>query len=193
MEHDDHGAGRSDRRHDPGFYFCLCTGALHYAHGPHRARGTLLPTISPPFAIAIAVILLFGRNGLITRQFLGIRPGPGVNDIYGLDGLIFVQVITFFPVAYLIIRAMFERIDASMEEAALSLGASKFHIFRTVTLPLLTPGLAASFLLLFVESLADLGNPLLLGGNVTCFRPKSIWPWPASSTNRRRRRSRWCC
>ncbi len=126
---------------------------------------TLLPTISPPFAIAIAAILLFGRNGLITRQILGIRPGPGVNDIYGLDGLIFVQIITFFPVAYLIIRAMLERIDASMEEAALNLGASKFHIFRTVTLPLLAPGLAASFLLLFVESLADLGNPLLLGGN----------------------------
>jgi iron(III) transport system permease protein len=78
-----------------------------------------------------------------------------------------VQIVTFFPVAYLIIRAMLERIDASMEEAALSLGASKFHIFRTVTLPLLTPGIAASFLLLFVESLADLGNPLLLGGNDT--------------------------
>ena len=62
---------------------------------------------------------------------------------------------------------MLERIDASMEEAALSLGASKFHIFRTVTLPLLTPGIAASFLLLFVESLADLGNPLLLAANDT--------------------------
>lgn len=128
---------------------------------------TLLPTISPPFAIAIATILLFGRNGLITRQLLGIRFGPGVNDIYGLDGLIFVQIITFFPVSYLIIRAMLERIDASMEEAALSLRASKFHIFRTITLPLLAPGIAASFLLLFVESLADLGNPLLLGGNVS--------------------------
>lgn len=127
---------------------------------------TLLPTISPPFAIAIAAILLFGRNGLVTRQLLGIRFGPDTNDIYGLDGIIFVQVITFFPVSYLILRAMLERIDASMEEAALSLGASKWHIFRTVTLPLLVPGLAGSFLLLFVESLADLGNPLLLGGNV---------------------------
>jgi iron(III) transport system permease protein len=128
---------------------------------------TLLPTISPPFAIAIASILLFGRAGLVTKQILGINPGPGVNDIYGLDGLIFVQIITFFSVAYLIIRAMLERLDPAMEEAALNLGASKFHIFRTVTLPLLVPGLAGSFLLLFVESLADLGNPLLLGGNAT--------------------------
>ncbi|HXV97311.1 MAG TPA: ABC transporter permease subunit, partial [Anaerolineae bacterium] len=114
---------------------------------------TLLPTISPPFAIAIATILLFGRNGLITRQVLGIDFTVGVNDIYGLDGLVFVQVVTFFSVAYLIIRAMLERLNPALEEAALSMGASKFHIFRTVTLPLLIPGLAGSFLLLFVESL----------------------------------------
>ncbi len=128
---------------------------------------TLVPTISPPFAIAIAAILLFGRSGLITRRLLGIVPGVGSNDIYGLDGLIFVQIITFFPVAYLIIRGMLERLEPSMEEAALSLGASKWHIFRTVTLPLLVPGIAGSFLLLFVESLADLGNPLLITGNRT--------------------------
>lgn len=128
---------------------------------------TLVPTISPPFAIAIAAILLFGRSGLITRQLLGIVPTANSNDIYGLDGLVFVQVITFFPVAYLIIRGMLERLEPSMEEAALSLGASKWHIFRTVTLPLLAPGIAGSFLLLFVESLADLGNPLLITGNRT--------------------------
>ena len=127
----------------------------------------LVPTISPPFAIAIATILLFGRNGLITRHLLHIQFTHGVNDVYGLDGLIFVQIITFFPVAYLIIRAMLERLDPALEEAALSLHASKFRIFRTITLPLLIPGLAGSFLLLFVESLADLGNPLLLGGNRT--------------------------
>lgn len=126
----------------------------------------LVPTVSPPFAIAMSTILLFGRNGLITRRFLGMTFPLGSNDIYGLDGLVFVQVLTFFSVAYLIIRAMLERLHPSMEEAAHSLGASKFHIFRTITLPLLIPGIAASFLLLFVESLADLGNPLLISGNV---------------------------
>lgn len=125
---------------------------------------SLIPTISPPFAIAIAVILLFGRAGLVTHDWLGITFTRGMNDIYGLDGLVFVQIITFFPVSYLIIRAMLERLDPSMEEAAQSLGASRFHILRTVTLPLLAPGFAASFLLLFVEALADLGNPLLLTG-----------------------------
>lgn len=150
-----------------GFIFAYAMVRCSFPFGRAVHVVTLLPTISPPFAIAIAAILLFGRNGLITKQMLGMRFGPGSNDIYGLDGLIFVQIITFFPVAYLIIRAMLERIDASMEEAALSLRASKFHIFRTITLPLLAPGIAASFLLLFVESLADLGNPLLLGGNAS--------------------------
>jgi iron(III) transport system permease protein len=127
----------------------------------------LVPTVSPPFAIALSTILLFGRNGLISRRVLGIVYRAGSNDIYGMDGLVFVQVITFFSVAYLILRAMLERLNPSMEEAAESMGAGRLHIFRTVTLPLLIPGIAASFLLLFVESLADLGNPLFIAGNVT--------------------------
>jgi iron(III) transport system permease protein len=135
---------------------------------------TLLPTISPPFAIALSAILLFGRSGFVTKDVLHIQFQPGDTGIYGMNGLVFVQIITFFSVAYLIIRGMLERIDPSMEEAALSLGASKWHIFRTVTLPLLTPGIAASFLLMFVEALADLGNPIFIGGNVTVLSTQ-IW------------------
>ncbi|HEX9838167.1 MAG TPA: iron ABC transporter permease, partial [Anaerolineales bacterium] len=127
----------------------------------------LLPTVSPPFALALSMILLFGRSGLVTKKLLGITYAQGTNDIYGLDGLVIVQTITFFSVAYLILRAMLERLNPSMEEAAASLGASRLHIFRTVTLPLLIPGIAGSFLLLFVESLADLGNPLFISGNRT--------------------------
>ncbi len=127
----------------------------------------LLPTVSPPFALALSMILLFGRNGLITRKLLGIKFVVGMNDIYGLDGLVIVQTITFFSVAYLILKAMLERLNPAIEEAAASLGAGRFHLFRTVTLPLLIPGIAGSFLLLFVESLADLGNPLFIAGNKT--------------------------
>ncbi len=127
----------------------------------------LVPTVSPPFAIALATILLMGRNGLVTRGILGIQFQQGMNDVYGMDGLVFVQVISFFSVSYLMLSAMLERLDASMEEAAASLGAGRLTIFRTVTLPLLIPGTAGAFLLLFVESLADLGNPLFISGNVT--------------------------
>lgn len=127
----------------------------------------LVPTVSPPFALALSMILLFGRSGLITKKLLGIEFVLGRNDIYGLDGLVIVQTITFFSVSYLILRAMLERLNPAMEEAAASLGAGRFYLFRTVTLPLLIPGLAGSFLLLFVESLADLGNPLFIAGNKT--------------------------
>lgn len=127
----------------------------------------LVPTVSPPFALALSMILLFGRSGLITNKLLGIEFVQGMNDIYGLDGLVIVQTITFFSVSYLILRAMLERLNPAMEEAASSLGAGRFYLFRTVTLPLLIPGIAGSFLLLFVESLADLGNPLFIAGNKT--------------------------
>ena len=122
----------------------------------------MVPTVSPPFAIAISTILLFGRNGLITKRILGLD-----YNVYGMHGLVFVQVITFFTVSYLILRAMLERLNPAMEEAAESLGAGRFHVFRTIILPLLIPGLAGSALLLFVESLADLGNPLFIAGNMT--------------------------
>ena len=127
----------------------------------------LVPTVSPPFALALSMILLFGRNGLITNKLLGIEFVKGMNDIYGLDGLVIVQTITFFSVSYLILKAMLERLNPAMEEAGASLGAGRFHLFRTITMPLLIPGIAGSFLLLFVESLADLGNPLFIAGNKT--------------------------
>ncbi len=125
----------------------------------------LMPVISPPFAVATSMIVLFGRRGIITRDVLGMRFGPNDNDLYGLDGLTVVLALSFFTVAYLNLRGMMEALDPALDEAAANLGASKWRAFRTVTLPMLIPGLASSFLLLFVEAIADLGNPLVLGGN----------------------------
>jgi iron(III) transport system permease protein len=129
----------------------------------------LVPIISPPFALASAIILLFGRNGLITHDIFGTRclwgEGRGCNDIYGLDGLTLVLSLSLFTVAYMNLKGMLEALDPAMDEAATNLGGSKWHIFRTITVPMLIPGLAGSFLLLFVEAIADLGNPLVLGGN----------------------------
>jgi iron(III) transport system permease protein len=114
---------------------------------------------------------LFGRNGLVTRRLLADGIGVDVYglgfDLFGMTGLVFVQTITYFSVAYLILRGMLERLDPALEEAAQTLGASKLHSFRTVTLPMLIPGIAGSFLLFFVESLADLANPLFIAGNRT--------------------------
>lgn len=154
-----------------GFFFAYSYVRCNIPLKPLVHVLALLPTISPPFAIAIAAILLFGRNGLVTRRLLADGLGVDVYqqgfDLFGMNGLVLVQSITYFSVAYLILRGMLERLDASLEEAAENLGASKWHIFRTITLPMLIPGIAGAFLLLFVESLADLGNPLFIAGNTT--------------------------
>jgi iron(III) transport system permease protein len=84
-----------------------------------------------------------------------------------MTGLVFVQTITFFWVAYLILLGMRERLYPWVEVGAENWGASRLRIFWTVTLPLLIPGIAGSFLLLFVESLADLANPLFIAGHTT--------------------------
>jgi iron(III) transport system permease protein len=122
----------------------------------------LLPIVSPPFAVATAAIVLYGRQGVVTNRLLGLE-----YDIYGLDGLVLVLSLSLFPVAYLGMLGMMRGLDPAMEEAAMNLGASRWHVFRTVQLPLLAPGLAAPFLLLFVEAIADLANPLALGGDYT--------------------------
>ncbi|MBM6401819.1 ABC transporter permease [Phycicoccus sonneratiae] len=122
----------------------------------------LMPIVSPPFAVATAAITLFGRNGIVSSDLLGL----GV-DIYGLGGLVLVLSMSFFPVAYMNLKGMLESLDPSLDEAAALLGASKGKVFRTVTLPMLVPGIAGSVLLLFVESIADLANPLVLGGDYT--------------------------
>lgn len=131
----------------------------------------LVPIISPPFALASAIIILFGRSGLVTRGIFNTRCITGsiaertCNDIYGLDGLTLVLALSLFTVAYMNMKGMLEALDPALDEAATNLGGSKWHIFRTVTVPMLVPGIAGSFLLLFVEAIADLGNPLVLGGN----------------------------
>jgi iron(III) transport system permease protein len=121
----------------------------------------ILPIISPPFIGALSIILLLGQNGLVTRQLLGLRDFP----VYGLPGLLLAQVLTFFPVAYLTLRGVLESISPTLEDAAMNLGARRWAVFRRITLPLSRPGVASALLVLFIESLADFGNPLILGGS----------------------------
>lgn len=119
-----------------------------------------IPIISPPFIGALAVIMLFGRNGFISSTVLGMDNA----NAYGPKGLLFAQVLTFFPVAYITLRGVLESISPTLEDAAMDLGGNRFTIFMKVTLPLSIPGIASSALVLFVESLADFGNPLVLAG-----------------------------
>ncbi|WP_108661884.1 ABC transporter permease [Acuticoccus kandeliae] len=131
--------------------------------GPVRLV-TLLPLVTPPFVVGLALILLFGRSGSITLllyDLFDIRPSRW---IYGPQGVWLAQTLGLTPLAFMVIHATLVSVSPSVEEAASTLRASRWMTFRTVTLPLIRPGLANAFLLCFIESLADLGNPLILGG-----------------------------
>ncbi|MGH2523002.1 MAG: ABC transporter permease, partial [Anaerolineales bacterium] len=121
---------------------------------------TTLPLVSPPFAVSFAVILLFGRRGLITYDLLGITQ----YNIYGPHGIVFVQLISDIPLAALILSAVFASISRDLEEAGEDLGGRPFYVLRTVTFPLVTPAILTAALLTFINAIADFGNPMLIGG-----------------------------
>ncbi|SNT76160.1 ABC transporter permease [Paracoccus seriniphilus] len=126
---------------------------------------TVLPIITPPFVIGLALILLFGRSGTIT-EFLDWAFGIEKSRwLYGFWGVWLAQMLSFTPIAFLVLIGVVEGISPSMEEASQTLDADRWQTFRHVSLPLMRPGLANAFLLGFIESLADFGNPLVLGGN----------------------------
>lgn len=120
----------------------------------------LLPTMAPSVVTGLAFIMLFGRRGFITWQLLHLKV-----DLYGPFGLWVAQTIAFFPLAYITISGVLKSISPNLELAAQNLGARGWYLFRTVTLKLATPGLASAFLLVAINSLADFGNPMLVGGN----------------------------
>lgn len=125
-----------------------------------------LPMIAPPFMIALAAIMLLGRNGVLTQGiWVPLFGAESLPEIYGFWGLVAVQTITYFPTSFLLLLGVFGGMDPVLEEAAQNQGAGRFRVFRDVILPLSIPGIFSSALLLFLESLADFGNPLLLGGN----------------------------
>ena len=126
---------------------------------------TVLPVITPPFVIGLAIILLLGLSGSVTGFFAELFDIKPTRWIYGLPGLLLAQVLAFTPIAFLVLIGVVEGISPSMEEAAQTLRANRWQVFRTVSFPLIRPGLANAFLLGFIESMADFGNPLVLGGN----------------------------
>lgn len=122
---------------------------------------SILPVVSPPFVLSLSAILLFGRTGVITRGVFNLN----TTALYGWRGIALVQILTFFPVCYLMLKGLLKNIDPSLEEAARNMGASRWKVFTTVTLPLLLPGLGNAFLVSFIESVADFANPMIIGGN----------------------------
>lgn len=141
---------------------------LAYITSRFTFRGTVLiqtlgflPLIMPPFVGAVAMQLFFGRNGsvnLLLDDWLGFK----IAFMDGLNGVIFVQSIHYFPFILINLSAGLRNIDSAMEEAAQNLGASGFRLFRRIVFPLAMPGYVAGASLVFVKVFDDLATPLLL-------------------------------
>ena len=142
---------------------------LAYFTVRYRFRGALLvqtlgvlPLIMPPFVGAVAMQLLFGRSGSV-NLLLNDAFGISVPIMNGLNGVIFVESLHYFPFILLNLVVAMRSIDASMEESALNLGASGWRLFRRIVFPLAMPGYVAGASLVFVKVFDDLGTPLVLG------------------------------
>ncbi|EPJ46238.1 MAG: binding-protein-dependent transport system inner membrane component [Osedax symbiont Rs1] len=124
----------------------------------------MIPLIMPPFVGAVAMQLFFGGNGsvnLLLDDYFGFT----VPFMEGLNGVILVQSVHFFPFILINLSASLNNIDRSMEEAALNLGSSGMRLFRRIVFPLAMPGYIAGASLVFLKVFDDLGTPLLLNVN----------------------------
>jgi iron(III) transport system permease protein len=145
------------------FAFCL-------ARLPIRGKAALLalaalPLVLPSFVSAYALVLLFGRSGVVTGMLQSI--GIPFESIYGAKGIIVVYALTLYPYVVLPVTAAFKAIDVSVEEAAQNLGSSRARVLRTVTLPLVLPSILAGALLVFIEALENFGVPFVLAEDQT--------------------------
>ena len=100
---------------------------------------SVLPIITPPFVIGLAIILLFGRAGAVSALLYDWFDIPRSRWIYGLAGVAFAQLLAFTPIAFLVLLGVVQGISPSLEEASQTLRARGWTTFRTVTLPLAAP------------------------------------------------------
>jgi len=124
----------------------------------------VIPLVMPPFVGAVAMQLVYGRNGsinLLLSDWFGFR----IPFMEGLNGVIFVQGLHYFPFILLNLSAALSNIDSAMEESAQNLGASGWRLFSRIVFPLAMPGYIAGAALVFAKVFDDLATPLLL--NVT--------------------------
>lgn len=131
-----------------------------------RAVATL-PAALPPLVGVISFLFLYGESGLITRgvqHLFGMAESPW--RLTGVWAIIFVHAYTMYVYVFLFVSAGLERFDSTLDEAASGLGASAWQRMRRVTLPLLTPALAGSMLLVFMTSLGSFSAPYVFGGGI---------------------------
>jgi len=125
---------------------------------------TMLPMILPPLVGVLGFVYILGRAGtvnILLMDWFGLE--HPINFMYGVQGVLLVETVHLFPLMTLSILDSLSKVDPSLEEAAQGMGAKGWHRFRTITLPLTTPGYVSGALLVFIWTFADFITPLVLG------------------------------
>src|SRR5206468_12753958 len=154
-----------------GLAFALVSTRTRFPFRRLLSVMSILPVITPPFVIGMALIMLFGRAGILNTYLSDWFGLPRSRWIYGMPGLTMAQLLAFTPISTLVLVGVLNGVSPSLEEASQTLRSGRWRTFTQVTWPLIRPGLANAFLIAFIESLADFGNPIMLGGN---FRVLSV-------------------
>lgn len=122
----------------------------------------IISMLSPPFLGAYSWILMLGRNGAIT-SFLRESLGINIPSIYGFGGILLVFVLKLYPYIYMYTKGALKKVDASLGEAAESLGYHGIQKVVKVSLPLILPTILAGATIVFLRAFADYGTPRLIG------------------------------
>jgi iron(III) transport system permease protein len=143
-----------------GVPLAFCLARIAIPGKPVLLALATLPLVLPSFVGAYALVLLFGRAGIVTHALNAI--GIPFDSIYGAPGLIAVYALTLFPYVLLPTLAAFKAVDISVEEAGQNLGASRWRTWWTVILPIVMPSVLAGALLVFMDTLENFGVPFVL-------------------------------
>ncbi|PID57369.1 iron ABC transporter permease [candidate division KSB3 bacterium] len=144
-----------------GLAFALVIERSRFRYKRFMQGFSLLPIITPPFVIGLAIIFMLGRTGYLSYGIFNVRS----SFIFGFPGIVLAQTLSFAPMAYLILSGVVRSLDSTLEEASYTMGADRWYTLRRVIWPLIRPGVANAFLISVIESLADFANPILLGGD----------------------------
>ncbi|QPB42927.1 ABC transporter permease [Rodentibacter haemolyticus] len=126
---------------------------------------SILPIVTPPFVVGLGVTLMLGRSGYVTELLSTHLGFTNYNWLYGFNGIAIAQILALTPVSFMILDGALKSVHPSIEEASYTLRANRYQTFYNIIFPLLRPALANSFLIVFIQSLADFSNPLVLGGS----------------------------
>ncbi len=122
----------------------------------------ILPLVLPPTVVGLALLLTFGKHGPIGQLLSSLD----MTVVFSWPATVISATVVAFPLMYMTTKAAFEQVDTNIEDAARTLGAGEWKVFRTITLPLARPGIIAGTVLCVARSLGEFGATLMLAGNI---------------------------